>query len=555
MTIARGVAVGALASGDRRWSCVLLLRGGNTHEYDASSSRTPASSSRATTSRSAAAASARSSEITLTDDNQARSRRGRRALRAAARGHARRSIRADLAVGHRQPLHRADARRRNTAKQLDDGATLGVGHDDLASSTSTRSSTRSTRRRAEPAGRHPGLRDAVRRPAARRPGSPPSTSTRSLSTSRRLVNQLDRRTSGTLDRLHRQLLARRHRASPSAATTSPPSSATRTRRRRAIARENASLSQALGLLPTTLRRANTTFVNLRATLDDLDPLVDASKPATKDLAPFLRELRPLVASARPDGPRPAPLVIRSRARTTTWSTRRARCRSLQRVAQPVVHALDRRRCVKSPAGARVHPALLARPDRLVPRLRPGRRRTTTPTATTRASSRSSTPSRSPTTPDGGVLAPQSRSTAVRRPADRTVAALPGRRQPAAGGRLRAVHRQRQPRRRRLRPEPRAARSLMKRVATVALLLVARRRRGADAPARGDGGTYKVRAIFDNAGFVIPGEDVKVAGVKVGKVDSLDVTPRLQGGRRARHRRPGVPGLPHRRRAARSARSR
>ncbi|MEA2313022.1 MAG: hypothetical protein QOE28_2990 [Solirubrobacteraceae bacterium] len=36
--------------------------------------------------------------------------------------------------------------------------------------------------------------------------------------------------------------------------------------------------------------------------------------------------------------------------------------------------------------------------------------------------------------------------------------------------------------------------------------------------------YKVRAIFDNAGFVIPGEDVKVAGVKVGTIDSLDVTP-------------------------------
>jgi phospholipid/cholesterol/gamma-HCH transport system substrate-binding protein len=40
---------------------------------------------------------------------------------------------------------------------------------------------------------------------------------------------------------------------------------------------------------------------------------------------------------------------------------------------------------------------------------------------------------------------------------------------------------------------------------------------------GDGGDYKVRAIFDNAGFVIPGEDVKVAGVKVGTIDSLDVT--------------------------------
>jgi phospholipid/cholesterol/gamma-HCH transport system substrate-binding protein len=35
--------------------------------------------------------------------------------------------------------------------------------------------------------------------------------------------------------------------------------------------------------------------------------------------------------------------------------------------------------------------------------------------------------------------------------------------------------------------------------------------------------YKVRAIFDNAGFVIPGEDVKVAGVKVGAIESVDVT--------------------------------
>ena len=37
-----------------------------------------------------------------------------------------------------------------------------------------------------------------------------------------------------------------------------------------------------------------------------------------------------------------------------------------------------------------------------------------------------------------------------------------------------------------------------------------------------GGGYKVRAIFDNASFVVPGEDVKVAGVKVGTVDELDV---------------------------------
>ena len=41
------------------------------------------------------------------------------------------------------------------------------------------------------------------------------------------------------------------------------------------------LARALELLPGTLRKANTTFVNLRATLDDLDVLVAESKPATR----------------------------------------------------------------------------------------------------------------------------------------------------------------------------------------------------------------------------------------------------------------------------------
>jgi phospholipid/cholesterol/gamma-HCH transport system substrate-binding protein len=67
----------------------------------------------------------------------------------------------------------------------------------------------------------------------------------------------------------------------------------------AIGSENVALARALGLLPGTLRKADTTFVNLRSTLDDLDVLVAESKPATKDLARFLRELRPLVHDARP----------------------------------------------------------------------------------------------------------------------------------------------------------------------------------------------------------------------------------------------------------------
>jgi phospholipid/cholesterol/gamma-HCH transport system substrate-binding protein len=68
---------------------------------------------------------------------------------------------------------------------------------------------------------------------------------------------------------------------------------------KAIGDENVALGRALGILPTTLRRANTTFVNLRATLDDLDTLVDVSLPATRDLAPFLAELRPLLRDAEP----------------------------------------------------------------------------------------------------------------------------------------------------------------------------------------------------------------------------------------------------------------
>jgi phospholipid/cholesterol/gamma-HCH transport system substrate-binding protein len=67
----------------------------------------------------------------------------------------------------------------------------------------------------------------------------------------------------------------------------------------AIAAESSSLQRTLELLPDTFRKANTTFVNLRATLDDLQLLVEESKPATRDLAPFLRKLRPLVAEARP----------------------------------------------------------------------------------------------------------------------------------------------------------------------------------------------------------------------------------------------------------------
>lgn len=67
----------------------------------------------------------------------------------------------------------------------------------------------------------------------------------------------------------------------------------------AIARQNEQFDQALRLLPPFMRQSNTTFVNLRAALDDLDPLVETAKPATKDLAPFLAELGPVLSKAVP----------------------------------------------------------------------------------------------------------------------------------------------------------------------------------------------------------------------------------------------------------------
>ena len=67
----------------------------------------------------------------------------------------------------------------------------------------------------------------------------------------------------------------------------------------AIGAQRDSLAEAIQRLPDFMRRSNSTFVNLRQTLDDLEPLVDESKPVARELRPFLAELRPLARNARP----------------------------------------------------------------------------------------------------------------------------------------------------------------------------------------------------------------------------------------------------------------
>ena len=65
---------------------------------------------------------------------------------------------------------------------------------------------------------------------------------------------------------------------------------------------------------------------------------------------------------------------------------------------------------------------------------------------------------------------------------------------------------------------------MRRAIAIVLTFAATVAAIAVATGAGDsGGDYRVRAIFDNAAFVIPGEDVKIAGVRVGAVAAVDVT--------------------------------
>ena len=59
------------------------------------------------------------------------------------------------------------------------------------------------------------------------------------------------------------------------------------------------LARGIALFPDFMRNANTMFVNLRATLDDVDPLITASKPAVEELSPFLDELRSLARNSVP----------------------------------------------------------------------------------------------------------------------------------------------------------------------------------------------------------------------------------------------------------------
>jgi phospholipid/cholesterol/gamma-HCH transport system substrate-binding protein len=118
-----------------------------------------------------------------------------------------------------------------------------------------------------------------------------------LSTSRRLFNELNRDTP-TLEhfvsdssRLVTTLAQRRDSLSALIQNLDTTMGS--------IGSQKVALADALQRLPDFMRRSNTTFVNLRAALNDVDPLVNASKPVARKLNPFLDQLQPLLHDLKP----------------------------------------------------------------------------------------------------------------------------------------------------------------------------------------------------------------------------------------------------------------
>jgi phospholipid/cholesterol/gamma-HCH transport system substrate-binding protein len=58
-----------------------------------------------------------------------------------------------------------------------------------------------------------------------------------------------------------------------------------------IGAQQQSLSSAVGQLPDFMRQFDTTAVNLRAALDDVQPLINATRPVARKLQPFTKRLR------------------------------------------------------------------------------------------------------------------------------------------------------------------------------------------------------------------------------------------------------------------------
>jgi phospholipid/cholesterol/gamma-HCH transport system substrate-binding protein len=327
LTIARGVAVATLALAIVLVG-LLLLRGQGTHQYDllfqnagqlVKDDDVQVGGRRIGSVR----------KITLTGDNRARVRVEIQEPYAPLREGTTATIRLTSLSGIAN-RYIALTPAPNSAKKLDDSATLPVGSTTDVVDLDQLFNALNPKARKDLQGVIQGFATQYDG-RGKEAGRAAEYFNPFLSTSRQLVNQLTQ-DEGTLtdfivnsSRAVTAIAEKRDDLASLVGNTDTTAGA--------IASEDVALSRALAVLPTTLRRGNTTFVNLRATLDDLDVLVDESKPATKRLAPFLRELRPLVHSARPTIRDLRKLVTRPGINNDLLDATR-KMPKLQRVASP-----------------------------------------------------------------------------------------------------------------------------------------------------------------------------------------------------------------------------
>jgi phospholipid/cholesterol/gamma-HCH transport system substrate-binding protein len=292
VTLARGLAVGAL--GIAVVVLVLLLTGGNKHEYRLlfqNAGQLVKDNSVQIGGRRVG----RVAEIKLTSNNLAEVRIQVDEPYAPLHEGSTATIRSGSLSGVAN-RYIALTPGPNSAPKLDDGSVLGLDKTTAPVDLDQLFNTLDPKTRA-------ALQNVIRGSATQYRGRGKQANEAlkyfnpALSTTSRLVNELDRDQQSLEDFIIYTARATTALASRRGDLSNLVSNANQTSA--AIGSESASLNRALKALPQTLRQANTTFVNLRSTLDDLDKLVNASKPVAPKLAPFFRQLRPLLHDARP----------------------------------------------------------------------------------------------------------------------------------------------------------------------------------------------------------------------------------------------------------------
>ena len=340
----------------------------------------------------------------------------------------------------------------------------------------------------------------------------------------------------------------------SAATTSPASSTTSATTTGAIGRQKAALADAIAQLPPFMRRANTTFVNLRATLDDLNAAGRRVQAGRQKLRAVPRRAAPARRATRGRRCATSAHLIRRPAPNNDLIELTKSTVPLRNVAVGPVERNGKQRDGALPASTKaldaavprsLRAALRARPHRLVRRLQPlGRLR--------RARRRQPRGA-----PRQRLHARQRRAHADRRPRWRQAArqrlASLGQRNRCPG----AVERgaawkpdARLP----LRRVAGAARAMRRVARHPRRSLVARRRSWSSLGGAGDGSrgqpTYWVE--LDNAFGLINGGDLKIAGVRAGKITELKLDRKTQPrAGRLRDRQDRLRSTAHRRASATS----